>query len=120
MTDKEFRRLSKADLIDIIFELQKNEKILFEKIEAIKAQLDSKSIKISSAGSIAEAAISINGVFEAAQAAADQYIEQVKANADSEAMKIIEEAKQRAAKIVSNESIEYKDSVNCAKDDNAQ
>lgn len=103
MTDKEFRRLSKSDLLDIIYELQKNEKELLERNKALEAELCSKELKISNAGSIAEAAVAVNGIFEAAQAAADQYLRQIKTeatvNADdarAEAERIVSEAEKRA------------------------
>ncbi len=79
MTDKELRRLSKSDLLDIIYELQKSEKKLAEKNRELEERLASKELKISSAGSIAEAAFAVNGVIEAVQAAADQYLDQIKA-----------------------------------------
>ena len=51
------------------------------------------------AGSIAEAALRVNGVFEAAQAAADQYLQSIRsANADMEAKTA--EARQKADAII--------------------
>ena len=63
MTDKEFRHLRRADLIDIIYELQSNEVQLQEEIKELKTQLADKRLKIAKAGSIAEAAVSLNGFF---------------------------------------------------------
>lgn len=56
---------------------QKDAKIaeLGRKIEEIKV---SRTIELEEAGSIAEAALKINGVFEAAQRAAEQYLMNVK------------------------------------------
>ncbi len=99
MTDKEFRRLSKADLLDIIFELQKNEKALLERNAELEKRLESKELKISSAGSIAEAAVAVNGVFETAQTAAEQYLRQIQnaaVEAKSESERIIKEAEAKA------------------------
>ena len=42
-------------------------------------QLADRTLRLEQVGSIAEAALSLNRVFEAAQAAADQYLESVKA-----------------------------------------
>lgn len=103
MTDKEFRHLSRPELIDIIYELQKTEKQLREENAALTEKLQSKELKVSEAGSIAEASLSLNGVFEAAQAAADQYLSEIKnANADTErrCTAILTEAKNRAAQIL--------------------
>lgn len=82
MTDKEFKRLSRADLIDIIYELQRQKEAAEAQAEQLRQRLDEKEIRIAKAGSIAEAALQINGIFEAAQAAADQYLTSVRANAE--------------------------------------
>lgn len=85
MTDKELRRLTKGDLIEIIYKMKKTEEELRVKLEASDARLRERNLKIEKAGSIAEAAISVNGVFEAAQKAADDYLQQVYAtNAEIE------------------------------------
>ena len=68
MTDKELRHLSHLELIDIIYELQKQNDASAAQIEALQNKLAEKEIRIAKAGSIAEAAIGINGVFETAQA----------------------------------------------------
>lgn len=78
MTDKEFRHLRRADLIEIIYQLQEDENGLKSQIASLKEQLMAKELKQSEAGSIAEEAMALNQVFEAAQAAADQYVDQVK------------------------------------------
>ena len=82
MTDKEFKRLSRADLIDIIYALQRQKEAAEAQAEQLRQRLDEKEIRIAKAGSIAEAALQINGIFEAAQAAADQYLTSVRANAE--------------------------------------
>lgn len=79
MTDKELRRLSRVDLIDVIYELEKQNAEYQAQIQRLQEALDDKNLKISSAGSIAEAALKLNGVFEAAQAAADQYVASLRA-----------------------------------------
>lgn len=106
MTDKELRHLSRVELIDIIYELQKqvNEKDM--QIKKLQDTIDDRMIRISNAGSIAEAAVSISGVFEAAQAAADQYLvsvkeatedmEQTLAEAETKRQEILDDAKKQA------------------------
>lgn len=79
MTEKELRRLRRLDLIEIIYKYQRRERKLQEENETLRAQLDSKVLKLKEAGSIAKAALELNGVFEAAQRAADQYLVSVKA-----------------------------------------
>ena len=70
MTDKELKHLSRAELIDIIYELQKQSEEKDAQMQNMQAALNERTLRISKAGSIAEAAIGVNGVFEAAQAAA--------------------------------------------------
>lgn len=43
MTDKEFRRLSRANLIEIIYALQTKEKELCQEIDALKQKLEEQS-----------------------------------------------------------------------------
>lgn len=74
MTDKEFRKLSRAELIEIIYELQKREEEDNKTIEELNQKLEERELCLAEAGSIAEAALKLNQVFEAAQAAADQYL----------------------------------------------
>lgn len=75
MTEKELRKLSRMDLLEILLEKSKENERLKLELEEVKKQLSDRMIKIEKAGSIAEAALKLNGVFEAAQAAADQYLE---------------------------------------------
>ncbi len=101
MTDKELRHLSRAELIDIIYELQKQSDEKDAQMQEMQTALDERTLRISNAGSIAEAAVSINGVFEAAQAAADQYLASVKsAMADME--RTLAEAEEKRRTILSD------------------
>ena len=110
MTDKELRRLSRAELLDILYEQQKRYEESLTENQALRQQLEERTLRIASAGSIAEAAVQVNGVFEAAQAAADQYLASVQAAAAEMVQKtdeaqrqreaILQDAKQQAEKIV--------------------
>lgn len=103
MTDKEFRRLSRDELIEIIYELKKVQSELAEENEQLRASLSERSYQIAQAGSIAEAAIGLSGVFEAAQAAADAYLSQVhEANEQTESRcaRLLLDAKREADDIV--------------------
>ena len=75
-----------------------------KEIGELRAQLESKNLKISKAGSIAEAVVGLDLLFETAQKTADDYIEQVRlANEEAEqkAAEIIKQAEKEAAEIVS-------------------
>ena len=110
MTDKELKRLGRAELIDIIFELQKQCDAYTEQNRELQEKLEKRELYLSEAGSIAEASLQINGVFEAAQAAADQYLQSIHAankrveeklaEAEKEKTSILQEATQKAKEIV--------------------
>ena len=97
MTDKELRRLSRAELLDILYEQQKRYEESLAENQALRQQMEERTLRIAAAGSIAEAAVQVNGVFEAAQAAADQYLASVKAAAAEMAQKTDEAQRQREA-----------------------
>ncbi len=99
MTQKEFRRLSRQDLVDIILELQKQEADLRQELEELKAKQQEKDLILENAGSIAEASLALNQVFASAQAAADQYTASVKARVWAEAKRILEDARLEARRI---------------------
>lgn len=82
MTDKELRHLGRAELIEIIYEQQKRLEQAEAKVAELQESLDKRDLNLSNAGSIAEAALKVNHVFEAAQAAADQYLGSIKAATD--------------------------------------
>lgn len=78
MNDKEFRKLRRKDLIEIIYQYQCREEHLIQENEALHKKLQERQTKIQNAGSIAEASLCLSGVFEAAQKAADQYLMEIR------------------------------------------
>lgn len=84
MTDKELKRLSRKELLEMLLEQSRLLDSRQAEIDRLKAELENKNILLENAGSIAEAALKISGVFEAAQRAADIYLESVKQTRESE------------------------------------
>ena len=84
MTDKELRRLSKLDLIELLEAQKEENERLQQELEAANARLNERTIQIEKAGTMAEAALLINGVLESAQRAADQYLYNIRQRADGE------------------------------------
>lgn len=72
------KKLSRQDLLEMLIAEEKRIEALEKELEEVKAELKDRNIKIENSGSIAEAALKLNGIFEAAQAAADLYLENVK------------------------------------------
>ena len=75
MTDKEFKRLSRSQLIEIIYQLQLKQDELTADNERLSKALADKRLRVSKAGNIAEAALEIHNVMQAAQDAATHYFE---------------------------------------------
>ena len=102
MISKELRRLSRRELVDIIYQMKKNEQQLQEEIDSLQAALEDKRLRISNAGSIAEAAVSISNVFTAAQETADRYLHEIacmKADTEKTCAEMIEAARKKAEEI---------------------
>lgn len=77
MTDQDMKKLSRAELLELLIALRKERDALETELLQVKAQLQDKTLCMDEAGSIAEAALKLNGVFESAQAAAQQYLDNI-------------------------------------------
>ena len=116
MAEKELRRMSRPELIEIIYALKSNEESLQKKNAHLEEQLNDRTIQISEAGSIAEAALQLNDIFSTAQIAADDYLTSIKAAnvsmeeeqkaAAKEAERVVAEAQAQAEQIVAEANSE--------------
>lgn len=84
MTEKELKKLNRKQLLELLLEQTKRADRLERQLHNAKMRLAKRTIDENEAGSIAEAALRLNHVFEAAQAAADQYVENVRRLAESQ------------------------------------
>ncbi len=84
MTDQEISKLTRKELIEMLLAATEENAGLKEEIEKLNRELRVRRIAIESSGTMAEAALKLNRVFEAADAAAKQYLQNVKAKADAE------------------------------------
>ena len=114
MTDREFKRLTRAQLMDIIYQLQLQVDALEgEKLQLQKA-LDDKRLRMDNAGNIAEAALEISECFRSAQDAADQYLDeirQLREETQQQKEQILEEARQQQEKILEEARAEAAESL---------
>ena len=94
MTDKEFKRLSRSQLIDIIYQLQLKQEELTADNEKLSKALADKRLRVSKVGNIAEAALEIHNVMQSAQDVADHYLEEIKIRVNHEYQRILKEAKE--------------------------
>ena len=105
MTDKEFKRLSRAQLIDIIYKLQLELDKVNEEKQELESKLADKRLRLQSAGNIAEAAIEINDCFRSAQNAAEQYLNEIKAireETEAERQRILAQTQAEAEAIIAS------------------
>lgn len=122
MTDKELKRLSRGELLEMLIQQSKELELLRKQLDAAQTALQNREIAITNAGSIAEAALQLNGVFTAAQDACQQYMENIchlsqnqericaqrDAESQAEAKRIVEEARKES------EALEHETRMMCA------
>ena len=78
MTNKELKGLSRQELLEMLIEQSKKVNALQAGLDQANARLAERQIQVEKAGSIAEAALALNHIFEDAQAAAEQYLENLR------------------------------------------
>lgn len=78
MEQKELRKLRRVDLLELLVTQAKENEQLRQQVQKLQAELDGRKILVEKAGSIADASIALNKLFETAQATADQYLENIK------------------------------------------
>ena len=78
MSEQELKKLSRADLLTLLLEQTRENDQLRARLAQTQRELADRRITIENAGSIAEASLQLNGIFEAAQAACAQYTENLR------------------------------------------
>ena len=81
-TRKELQKMGRRELIVLLLEISNENDRLRTQLGDAQRRLASREIRIKRSGSIAEAAMELNHVFEAAQSAANQYLENIKRNTE--------------------------------------
>lgn len=79
MTEKELRRLNRGELLELLIAQMEENKTLAARLKQADAALERRQIAIETSGTLAEAALRLSGVFEAADQAARQYLESLRA-----------------------------------------
>lgn len=110
MLNKELSKLSRRELMDIIYQMKKNEQQMQEELASLRESLEEKRIRLSEAGSVAEAAVSVSNVFSAAQMSADLYLQEVarmREDTEKECERMVAEAEQTVAKTLAEGEKQY-------------
>ena len=95
MTDKELRQLKRYELLEMMVAQGKKIERLERELAQAKEELEQRRIAVETSGTMAEAALRLNKVFEDADRAAEQYLANVRAQADE----ILSQARQQANQI---------------------
>ena len=77
MKQQDLRSLSRGELLEILVQQAEELELLRKENEEYRLQLQKKALVLEEAGSIAEAALKVSGIFEAAQQASAQYLESI-------------------------------------------
>lgn len=77
MTNQELKKLRRIDLLELLLALSRENDRLKQELEQAQSELADRKIVLEQAGSIAEAALQLSGVFQAAQDAAARYLESI-------------------------------------------
>lgn len=104
MTEKELKKLNRYQLLELLIAQTERAENLEAQMEALRNSDHDKDLQIAVLGSIADASLQLNGVFQAAQAAADMYLEAAKLRAEE----IERLARDRAALIIRQAEIQAK------------
>lgn len=78
MTERELRRLSRADLLELLLAQRRENEQLRCLLDQTQSQLTDRTIQINNAGSIAEASLQLSGIFDAAQDSCKYYIDNIR------------------------------------------
>ena len=105
INDKELKKMGRRELVDIIYQLKKNEQKLQDDIALLQDALQEKRLRFSQVGSVAEAAASITELFSAAQKTADLFLLEIscmKKETEEECAAKIEETKNTVEQLISD------------------
>ena len=103
MTDKELSRLTRMELLELLVAQSRETEELREKLRETEEKLASRNLRVESAGSIARAALEVNGVYAGAEEAARQYLENIRrlnAETEEECAQMLQETKRRCQAMV--------------------
>lgn len=87
MTEKELKKLNRYQLLELLVMQTERADALQTKVEELELQLGEKELRMARLGSVAEAAVQVSGLLEAAQKTADLYLEEARKQGDQIVMR---------------------------------
>ncbi len=107
MTEKELKKLNRAELLEMLIAQSKKLSRVEEDLAAAQKELGRREIAITTSGTLAEASLKLSGIFEAADKAAEQYLESLRIQ-ETQADKIVADAQAKADDIIKAAEIQRK------------
>lgn len=120
MQGMELRKLKRTQLVEMVQNLQTEQEATRQALALAEEKLQDREVAIANAGSMAEATCRINGVMEAADAAAEQYIENARRQSEEARAKgeqMLKETEERCADLEEETRIRCEDMIVRAKDE---
>jgi cell division septum initiation protein DivIVA len=77
MAKDDLKKLGRAELLQLLLEVEEENERLQQQVDELKSQLEDRRIRVEKCGNLAEASLELNGIFAAAQAACEQYVENI-------------------------------------------
>ncbi len=102
MDDKNLKKLSRTELLELLLVQTRETERLREKLQQTEEALANRNLQVKEAGNLAQAVLSVNGVMEAAQAAAQQYLDNIQTmqkQTEYRCRQMLAQARQEAAQI---------------------
>lgn len=103
MTEKELKKMNRYQLLELLIMQTERADQLQKRLEEVENELHAQNVRLSESGTIADAALQLSGIFEAAQKAADIYVKEVKERADREAANVVRYAVKKARAILEDD-----------------
>lgn len=107
MTERELKRMSRTEVLELLLSQTNRIEELEAKLKEANEKIEDKQIRLEQAGSIAEASLQLSDIFNDAQVAADQYLENMK--------RMEEETKLKSEQLLADTKIQCDEMVAKAK-----
>ena len=98
MTEKELKKLNRVELLELLIEQTERNEELERKLAEKEQELQRQALNVKEVGTLAEACLKVNNIFEVADAAAKQYLASIKLY-DEKKKEMLAETERRCAEM---------------------
>ena len=117
MTERELRKLSRTDLLELLLAQRRENEQLRCLLDQAEAQLADRTIKIDKAGTLAEASLQLSGIFEAAEISCKYYLDNIRQVSERQALlcqQLEAETKERCDRMIAEAELKARQQLNDA------